>query len=144
MAWATPEEVLAMTGETVTEQHVTLASAMIDTYAGVSEDLPENALSPRDRRALQRATIWQAVWVRDKPGLLTAREGHTATSADSVMVQRESHADIMLAPLAQRELRNLSWYSTRTLRGSRLPRPLPSNINFLSEESDDTHPWKSL
>lgn len=140
MAWATPEQVTAMTGETVEMQDVALASAMIDTVAGTSEDMPEESISARDRGHLRKATIWQAVWIKGKPGLLTHRESHKATSADSVMVTRESRTDIYLAPLADRELRNLSWYSNRSVYQPSA-RTLPDRINFLSERSDSLHRW---
>lgn len=133
-----------MTGEAVSMVDVALASAMIDTFAGVTEDMPEDSITARDRGHLRKATIWQAVWVKGKPGLLTQRESHTATSADSVSVQRESRSDVSLAPLADRELRNLSWYSTRTQYQPPAPRGLPANLNFLNERSDDTHDWDQL
>lgn len=144
MPWATVEQVAAMTGEVVTDTDVTLASAMIDTIAGTSEEMPEDAITPRDRGHLRKATIWQAVWVKGKPGLLTHRESHKSTSADGVAVTRESRTDVYLAPLADRELRNLSWYSTRTQWQPPAPRALPANINFLNEESDNYHAWRPV
>lgn len=144
MPWATLEQVTAMTGVTVTETDVALASAMVDTVAGVSEEMPEASIAPRDRVFLRKATIWQAVWLTGKPGLLTHRESHKSTSADSVSVNRESRTDVYLAPLADRELRNLSWFSTHTQYQPPARRRLPAHLNFLSEESDDYHGWDPL
>jgi hypothetical protein len=141
MPWATVEQVTAMTGQTVDPVDVALASAMIDTIAGTSEDMPEDSISARDRGHLRKATIWQAIWIKGKPGLLTHRESHKSTSADSVMVTRESRSDVYLAPLADRELRNLSWYSTRSQYQPPPPRQLPPGLDFLNERSDDTHRW---
>jgi len=144
MTWATAEQVTAMTGQAVEPVTLALASAMIDTYAGVTEDLPEDAITARDRGHLRKATIWQAAWIPGKPGILTHRESHTSTSADSVTVTRTSDADIMLAPLAARELRNLSWLATRTEFQPPARKRLPPHLNFLNEESDGTHGWNPV
>jgi hypothetical protein len=119
---------------------VTLASSIIETYAGVTVDMPDLAISTKDRRHLMRATAWQAAWLTPArlASLVTERETARAVSADSVRVERESAADGMLAPLAARELKALSWVGTRTIR------PLPRSsragawdrINFLNERSD--------
>lgn len=143
MAWTTPDQVLALTGETVSAANVALASAMIDTYTGASEDMPADAVTARDRRTLGKATAWQAVWVRDRPGILSNRESATGSSADGVSLQREARSDVMLAPMASREVRNLSWVGTRTQvllpDSTRL-----GKVNFLNEESDDHGTWRSL
>jgi hypothetical protein len=113
MSWATPEQALAFTGLEVTQAELDPASAMIDLYAGVSEDQPAPSILDRDRRWLAMACAYQAVWMRSKPGLLEYRESHQDTSADGVRTSRRSDSDIMLAPLAARALRNLSWIGPR-------------------------------
>lgn len=113
MSWATPEQALAFTGKEVTQPELDPASAMIDLYAGVSEDQPELSILAADRRWLAMACSYQAVWMRSKPGLLEYRESHTDSSADGVRTARSSDSDIMLAPLAARALRNLSWIGPR-------------------------------
>lgn len=144
MSWATAAEVLAMTGETVAEEKVALASAMVDTYTGADEDLPEDAISPKDRRHLKKATIWQAIWIPNKPGLLTHRENSPSTTADSVVVTRAAPVDGMLAPMAIREIKSLSWVGTRTILVPPAPRGLPPGINFLSERADRFGSWNPL
>lgn len=143
MTWATAEQVTAMTGVTVDTATLATASAMIDTYAGVSEEMPEEAITPRDRMFLRKATIWQATWVSGKPGILTQRESARSTSADSVTITRNGPSDIMLAPLAARELRNLSWYGTRSKFVPSVKRP-PAHLDFLNERSDPYHPWSPV
>ncbi|HEU4753999.1 MAG TPA: hypothetical protein VFU47_12895 [Armatimonadota bacterium] len=135
MAWATTADVTAMTGEVVTETDVTLASAMIDTVSGASEDMPTDAITPRDRTILKRATIWQAVWISGKPGLLREREATTSSSGDGQSITRGAPSDVYLAPLASRELRNLSWIGTRTVGTAGRP-ALPPALDFLNERSD--------
>jgi hypothetical protein len=143
MAWTTPEQVLALTGETVDAQHCAVASAMIDTKTGASEDLPEDTISGRDRRILGRAAAWQAPWVKARPWLITQPESTRQTSAAGVSDRRDSDTAIMYAPMAILEMRNLSWVGTRTeiIRpvGERLGR-----LNFLNERSDVCGTWTPL
>lgn len=137
MAWTTPSKVLDLTGETVTEANCAVASAMIDTIAGTREDVEADYYSPNDRRVLERAAGWQAPWVRDHPGLLTERENATDVSADSTRVSRESRMDAMLAPMAYRELENLSWVRTHTVHTQAgAGRAIPNAMDFLNERSD--------
>jgi len=141
--WATVSEVADMTGETVSVSDVAAASAMIDTKAGTSDDLPEEAVSTRDRNRLKRATIWQAVWLASKPGLLTEREAVTQTSAAGSSQTRKSISANLYAPMALLELENLSWNGTRSV-------VVPPRIrqfyrdSFLNEQSDNCGPWRPL
>ena len=136
--WASVAEIQAITGATVTAEVATLASSIIETYSGAQVDMPDAAISDKDRRHLGRATAWQAVWMAGKPGLTTEREGARSVSADAVRIERNTMAETMLAPLAIRELKSLSWIGTRSIR------PLPrssrarewSTRNFLNEQSD--------
>lgn len=136
MAWTTAEKVAQWTGvEGISAETIALASAMIDTFTGADEDAPEDAISVRDRRHLAKATAWQAVWVAGKPGLITQRENASSTTSDTQSIVREDRADIMLAPLARRELLNLSWVGTR----STIMPPVSwaaRRANFLNEQSD--------
>lgn len=141
MPWTTSAQVLNLTGEVVTEQDVTVASAMIDTKAGTDESMPEDSISVRDRRTLARATAWQAAWMASKPGLLTQRESTRQTSSAGVSDRRDADAQILYAPMALLELRNLSWFGTRTVdRGP----GLPTRVNFLNESSDVHGAWTPL
>lgn len=135
MPWATPEQVSARTGVTVSAETVALASAMIDTFTGADEDMPEDSISAVDRKHLRNATAWQAVWVAGKPGLITERELVTTVSSDTQSLTRESQMDAMCAPLAKREIASLSWMGTGTVR----VRPVSDGVlsrNFLNEKSD--------
>jgi hypothetical protein len=143
MPWATPEEVLAMTGETVAVIDVALASALIDSKAGTSDDLPEDAMSDRDRLRLKKATIWQAIWVKDKPGLLTDREAVTQTSAAGSSQSRKNISAVVYAPMALLELEGLSWRGTRTVVVP--PRVAAfQQVSFLNEASDGCGTWTPL
>lgn len=143
MARTTPDQVLNMTGKTVDETACRVASSMIDTKAGLTEDMPEDAISPRDAAILGRAAAWQAAWVASKlaQGLLDQRESTRQTSAAGVSDRRDSDASILYAPMALMELRNLSWVGTRAV--DRMP-ALPERLSFLDERSDVYGEWKPV
>jgi hypothetical protein len=142
-SWASVAQVLAVTGIERTAAAVALASSIIETYSGAQVDMPEVAISVKDRHHLMRATAWQAAWLTSArvASLTTEREGAQSISADNVRIERNTMAETVLAPLAIRELKSLSWVGTRTIRA--LPRTTRASawdsINFLSEASDP--PW---
>lgn len=140
-SWSTPAQALSWTGEEVDQPELDRACAIVELYAGVTVDQPENSISAVDRRWLAQTEAYQAVWMRGKPGFLTQRETHTSNAADGVSVQRAAPADIMLAPLAARCLKNLSWLGTRTVSHAGPPRLKGS---FLNEEADAANSWTPL
>ena len=143
MAWTTATNVTNLTGVTVSDETVALASAMIDTFTGADEELPEDAISLLDRRRLAKATAWQAIWIAGKPGLITERETADSVSSDTQSINRPDNASAVLAPLARREIMNLSWVGTRTV----IVPPVSANqkrANFLSEVSDGIGGWTPL
>jgi hypothetical protein len=141
MSWATPDQALLWTGQAVTEEELAPASAIVTVYAGREEEEPADAISTRDRRWLGMATAFQAVWMRAKPGVLEHRESHTSSSADGVSVSRESDSQVMLAPMASRCLRNLSWVGNRTTAQGPAGHVKGS---ILSERADAFHTWKPV
>lgn len=141
--WATVEQVISQTGVDVSEETIAVASAMIDTFTGADEELPEDAISPKDRKHLRKATAWQAVWVAGKPGLITERENAKSITSDGQNITREDNADAMLAPLARREILSLSWVGTRTV----VVPPVSwgqKRASFLNEASDGSGHWEPL
>jgi hypothetical protein len=143
MPWTTVQQVTDLTGKTVDDVAVRVASAMIDTKAGTSEDMPQDSITARDRKTLARAAAWQAAWIAPKlnAGLLDQRESARGTTAAGVTDRREADVQIMYAPMALLELRNLSWFGTR--HEDRRP-TLPAPINFLNEASDACGTWTPL
>lgn len=142
MAWASVEEVEGITGKEFTLSTVALASAMIDTFTGADEEMPEDAITLVDRRHLRKATAWQCFFAV-KPGLLEERENALDMSSDSQRITREDRADIVLHPMARREILNLSWVGTRTVI---LPPVSPAtvHVNFLNEGSDSNGIWSPV
>jgi hypothetical protein len=138
MPWATIQQVTDQTGKTVDASALALASSIIDTYAGTDPAMPEASITARDRAILRKATAWQAVWIAGQPGYLEHRGVDYSPSADGTSSQRKSQADQDLAPLAQRELKNLSWVGTGVvnLRGGRTVPKGALMTDFLNESSD--------
>jgi hypothetical protein len=140
--WATPADVLAVTGVTRDEEACALASSIMCTYTGAYPDMPAESINQRDRLVLTRATCWQAAWLTPSRmvSLATEREGSSRISADGVSVERRTAAEDMLAPLCIRELKNLSWMGTRTelVPATRDRSVTWAQVNFLNEQSD---PW---
>jgi len=144
--WTTPADVLAITGATVTDEVCALASSIIDTYAGTDYDLmPVDSISARDRRVLAKAAAWQAAWIPGQPGYLSHRGAAQSANVDGTSRTKRSQAEEDLAPLALRELKNLSWVGTRVvdLRPGRLA-PKGAMVFWLSEEYDAYHPWSPV
>jgi hypothetical protein len=136
MTWVTAEQAELYTGVAgLTAPTLTVASSMIDTFTGADEEAPADAISVLDRKHLAKATAWQAVWIANKPGLVTERENAQSITSDTQAITREDRADAMLAPMARREIMNLSWVGTRStvLRKARVGW---EQINFLNEASD--------
>lgn len=142
MAWATAEQVEAVTGKEFTAETIALASSMIDTFTGADEEMPEDAITVVDRKHLRRATAWQCFFAV-KPGLLEERENVKDVSSDTQRISRETRADIVLHPLARREIMSLSWVGTYT---KIVPPVSPSAtyVNFLNEGSDSYGVWSPI
>lgn len=136
--WVTPEEALLYTGSTLMEAELAPASNMVSVYAGVTTDLPSDSITKRDRRWLGMATAFQAVWLKSKPGVLAYRESHRSTAADGTAVTREADSQIMLAPMAARVLKNLSWLGARNVPHGPAE---PLKGSFIKESGDRYHSW---
>lgn len=140
-SWSTPAQALSWTGEVLDQTQLDIAGAIIELYAGVTLDQPEDSITARDRRWLAQAEAYQAAWMPNKPGLLTHRESHTDSSADGVRTARAADSQVTLAPLAARTLKNVSWLGVRTVNHGG---PATPKGSFLSEEADAAHSWLPL
>lgn len=128
--WATAADVLAVTGSSpiaappatsTGDGTLALAQSMIEDHVNRTP-AADGGMRTRDLYWLKKAVAWQTVWLPSQPGVLS-RVGTTGVSQDGLNATYNSAADILVAPLAQRALKNLSWMGTRSLRiGSRRPR----------------------
>jgi hypothetical protein len=159
MAWATTDDCVTYAGSVpVAAPPMTsdgagtlaLAQSIIETTVNRTEDA-NGSMRTRDLKTLARAVAFQAIWLPSQPDLLS-RVGAQGVSQDGLTAQFRSAADQLLAPLAQRALKNLSWMGTRSVRfGTRTPR-LPDRSlagytasTFLSSGADpDYLGWEPL
>lgn len=155
MTWATTADCIAVTGSapvaappatSTGDGTLALAHSMIETYCGRTADA-EGSFTTRDLGWLKRAVAWQAAWLPGQPGVL-ARMGATGVQQDGVSATFVSPADVAVAPLAQRALKNCTWMGSRSIR-TRPRAPLDgtgatSAAAFLRESSDPEEGWSPL
>ena len=154
MTWAQTTDVSDITGVTVTSGELALAEADICTYANRSPDASAG-MAARDLYWLKVATCYQAAW-RDSQVQVSGRQSARAISQGGAGGQSVSYTagwEVVLAPMAARALRNLSWKADRTLRtpNVRYPRGLGEwgagagvGYRFLDEGYDQAHDWHEM
>jgi hypothetical protein len=132
----TPQEVMNLTGINVTESGITSASGVIELYCGRPQAI-WSSLKPRDRRTLKLAVIFQAAWLASHPEAFTAVDAESYQQLDQRVDLRDGTA-MVLAPLAKRALRSLSWRATRSI-------PVDSAFQESGAASDyDAGNWQPL
>lgn len=124
----TTADVLALTGQTVTDNHIAQAQGIISVKCG--RDLSDAlifsgtglaALVPfaRDQRLLKQAVVYQAAWIPAHPDTFLAADIQQYTADGTSAVYKEN--GMYLAPLARTCLRRLSWQRTRSIHIDRAP-----------------------
>lgn len=143
--WATAQEVEDTTGVTVTNAQLLQAQALIELHANRTADMPTGSIRTRDLHWLKQAVCWQAAWASGQADL-TTRSAHTQFTQDGLQVVQPNQASVVLAPLAQRALKNLSWKGSRTVRTGMSARPLahPDLIDYTTDASDQAHGWEPM
>lgn len=138
--WATIADVEDVTGKTVTEKERGIAVRSLEPLIGVIEAVERPDISDRDRYWLKLATCYQAAFVLDNPDLFS-RNDVTSVSQDGESANFRNVDAHLLAPLARKCIRRLSW------RGLTRPRDRAAQrgpVNILSEEYDDSLAWKPV
>lgn len=142
MAWASAADVLEVVGREVDAATLAQADGAITIYANRTPDAVDG-MSARDRYWLKVATCWQAAWLDQQVGV-DGRSTATSLSTDGQTVTWDAEHQVVLAPLAARALRNVSWKASRSVE----VRPVGDNgmwiRNFENEASDQFHPWSTL
>lgn len=102
--------VLNKTGVTVTDQHISNAVFVIETYTGL--DLSADIAKTRDYALLTSAVIWQAAYLQQHGTRIQNTHDVASSSANGVSISffdRVNAEDGMaLSPLASRCLKRLS------------------------------------
>lgn len=142
MTWATTDDVQFVTGRGADDAQVAAANNTVTIYSNRTPDASAG-MGARDLYWLKAAACWQAAWLSQQVAV-DGRAGHTSISQDGLAVSQDAEYQIVLAPLAARALRNLSWKSTRSVEVAPAnPGPMWPR-NFVNESSDDRHDWEPL
>ena len=138
--WATIADVDEVTGKTVTAKERGIAVRSLEPLIGVIEAVDRPDISDRDRYWLKLATCYQAAFVLDNPDLFS-RADVTSASQDGESANFRNVDAHLLAPLARKCIRRLSW---RGLTRSKDRAQQRGPVNILSEEYDDSLAWKPV
>jgi len=132
-SWATPQDVLTLTGKVVDIDDIERAAASIDAVTGAA-DLDITKLNRRNRRMLKLATAYQAAWLRDQFDTFD-RHDVTSLSQEGSSTSARDELTFILAPLAKAALRRATWSNNRTVSvGTVRPRIVDPVVS-------DAHPW---
>lgn len=141
MVWATSDDVVELLGASATAAKLARANADVTVYANRSP-AASAGMRERDLYWLRMATCYQAVWL-DEQVSVDARQSVDSMSQDGMSVNYAGGEwKVVLAPMAGRTLRNLSWKATRTERPG--IDVLAVAMGFLRESFDDDHEWEPL
>jgi hypothetical protein len=135
-------DVLATTGSTVTTAQVAAADSVVSIYVNRTSTASAS-MSARDLGWIRTAIAWQAPWQADKADMAT-RSQFDSVSQDGLSVTSTAQWAKVLAPLAARALKNLSWKSSRTIRTPNVSVPTGMGVDFLLESSDERSTWETM
>lgn len=113
-AWATIADVSAFTGITVTQSNIDAAQVMVELFADVVYGQTAN-ISVKNLRMLKLAVAYQAAWMTDHPDLFTHVD-LTSINQDGIFYVQGNANAMLLAPMAHRAIRRLSWKRNRNIK----------------------------
>jgi hypothetical protein len=143
--WATIADVFDLTGETVTDVDISKAQGILFLFAETTTDAIPNT-SPKNLRLLKQATAYQTVWMAEHPDVFTNVDV-TSYSQDGASNTQAHENAALLAPLARRCIKRLSWM--RRPRSIRVGPALTGTISDFSGDrdsavADDDRDWTSM
>ncbi|WP_274029454.1 hypothetical protein [Streptomyces sp. MMBL 11-1] len=115
--WASIQDVVDITGATVTDAQLRRAQYVIDLVSGRTYEIHTVLVEEgrtRDLRWLKQAVAYQAAWMAAQPDMFT-RLNLTSVNQDTAQAQMGASA-LTLAPLARRALHQVSWQGTRSVQ----------------------------
>lgn len=129
-AWATIPETLAYTRINVEQEDLDSAQMMIELFADVVYGQTAN-INTKNMRLLKMAVAYQAAWMTQHPDLFT----HTdiqSINQDGIFYVHQHENSYLLAPMARRAIKRLSWNRTKNIRVR------PSTARLVSKKYIDT------
>jgi len=140
-AWATAQDVTDTTGVTVTDAQLAQAQASVEVFCGRTYQ-DTDRLRTRDLYWLGRAVAYQAAWAAGQFGLETRLD---ATQIQQDQVSTALTGDgLVLAPMATRALRRVSWMRSRTIHVRAPVEGFGMIADPLSEANDDLEEWAPM
>jgi hypothetical protein len=138
-AWASAQDVIDSTGVSVTDQQLLQAQSDIEIFTNRIFTDTER-IRTRDLYWLGRAVARQAAWLAGQFGLETRLDA-TQTQQDQVSTTLTGDG-LVLAPMAARALRRVSWMRSRTVHiRSAVEGAGPIVGDALSDGSDEHLVW---
>jgi hypothetical protein len=153
--WATTDDVLAVTGSTVTDAELLQAQLIIEIVADVSPessfeagnpDVTTGLISEKNLRYLMMAVAYQAAWMQAHPDVYTNADTKDVSEDGLSFTAGNKDANV-LAPLARKCVRRLTWMRpNRSLRlGRRLDPAFMSKFGSRdSAVADDSRDWSPM
>lgn len=162
-AWATIGETLTYTRISVSQDNLDAAQAMIELFADVIYDQTVDGtgaalIGAKNLRLLKMATAYQAAWMTEHPDLFT----HTdiqSINQDGIFYVHQHENSYLIAPMARRAIKRLSWMRNKNIRIRPSSRRLGSkkyvqgnggdfdlieSYNDHTPEQDDAVDWDEL
>ncbi len=137
-AWATAQQVLNTTGVSVTDAQLAQAQAAIQVLTNRIYTATARIRTP-DLHWLGQAVASPAAWIAGQFGLETRLD---ATQIQQDQVSTTLTGDgLVLAPMAARSLRRVSWMRSRTVHIRSAVEGAGPVGNVLSDSADDSLVW---
>lgn len=138
-AWCTAQDVTNATGVTVTDQQLAQAQSDIEIFTNrIYADTAR--IRTRDLHWLGQAVARQAAWLAGQFGLETRLDA-TQIQQDQVSTSLQGDG-LVLAPMAARALRRVSWMRSRTVHiRSAIEGTGPLLGDPLTDGADDDLTW---
>lgn len=141
--WAELDDVVDVTGRETTPESLALARTMVSMFSGATTTQSDDGLiSSRNLRYLRDAVCFQAVWLDSHPDVLDAMDT-TGVSQDGLNAQYNNVNAHLLAPMASRCIRRLSWIKGE-LRVRRSRAVAGERGNRDSAVADDQYVWTPM
>lgn len=138
--WATVADVADVAGVTVTADELRQARNIIETLVGLFEATYRPDISDRDREWLRRAVCYEAAFVHDNPDLFSRIDVTSASQDGEAVAFRNADAHL-LAPLARKCIRRLSWRGLHRAADVAADR---RQVSILDEDYDDSLAWERV
>lgn len=139
--WASVADITAATGVTVATSVRNLAANVIELTTGLIEAVERTDISDRDRYFLKLAVCYQAAWIVAQPDYLE-RNAVASASQDGQAATGGNPDWLVLAPLARKALKRLSWRGVRTVSTQPGRR---TGVNVNDDDYEDALPgWEPV